>query len=389
VSPLVAVSAFYGLLFGGLGLVWPSYGPFLSGLGLGPAEAAFIMALNPLMGALAPPLVGLIADARRASVWALRVLSALTAVAFAGWLFEPRARVAIYVTAGLYALARAPITSLTDATAFDVALHHGTSFGRLRLWGSLGFLLAAPLGGALLEHGSPRLMVAVATGVLVAAAACTTWLPAPPLRRQHGTLRAWLELCGRPAHRLYLLAVFLAYAGGGALDGCFSLHLARLGHGGTYIGVAWMLGVFSEVVLMRHSADLIAAVGPVRLLAAAQLCAALRWALIAFVTHPVLLLAQQPLHGITFGLTFVAAATLARAEAPAQAPAASQGLFTAVAAAGSLIGMTGGGQLLELSGGRATFLAALACALGAAAVAGRLAVVSPGLGTARAVAPAA
>lgn len=375
-SPIVAVSAYYFFLFAGIGVFWPNYGPFIASLGVSSGEAATIMSLHPLMGLLVPPVVGLLADARRASVWILRTLSLAAALAFGTWLGEPQSRLAIYGVAVLFATARAPITSLADATTFEVARHAGTSFGRLRLWGSIGFLVTAPIGGLLLEHGSATLMIAAATTCLLLAAVCTFQLPAPPIARQRGTFAAWLSLVRHPEHRLYLVAVFFAYIGGGALDGCFSLHLANLGHGASFRGFAWMMGVFSEVVLMHYSSQLIARWGATRILAAAQLVAVGRWLIIAGFTSPWVLMAQQPLHGITFGLTFVSAATIARRRAPAEAPAAAQGLFTAVASAGSLVGYNAGGQILTHAGGRALFVAASVCSLLASAAAWRLALAT-------------
>ncbi len=365
----VAVSAYYFFLFAGIGVFWPNYGPFLRSMGVGADEAALIMSLNPLMGLFVPPLVGLLADARRARVWILRILSLAAAAAFAAWLLEPRARLAIYAVGLLYAVARAPISSLADVSAFDVAMREGTTFGRLRTWGSVGFLAAAPIGGLLLEHAGRTAMVAVATIGLAAAAACAFRLPAPSLERRPGALRASLGLLASPDHRRFLLVILLGYIGNGALDGCFSMHLQQLGHGGTYIGIAWALGVLAEVAFMWRSGSLIFALGAERLLLLALGVAAVRWVLIAFITDATWLLVLQPLHGITFGCMFVAAATMARERSPAEAPAAGQGLFTAVASAGSLMGMIGGGQLFVRGGGRTLFLAAAACAAAAALVA--------------------
>lgn len=368
---LVAVSAYYFLLFAGIGLFWPNYGPFLAHLGVGPAEVTFIMAMNPLMGLIVPPAIGLIADARRAREWILTVLSAIAALVFLAWTLELRARGAIYAIALIYALARAPLSALADVTAFDLAHRHGTSFGRLRLWGSVGFLLAAAVGGIVLERGSPRLMVGLAALGLGAAAACAALLPAPPLARREGSWRAWRGLLARRDHQATMVTVFFAYVGSGALDGCFSLHLLQLGHGASYIGGAWAFGVLSEVLLMHRSSAIIAAVGAERLLALAQATAALRWLLIATITNGPVLFLLQPLHGISFGLTYVAAATITRRRAPEAAPTAAQGLFTAVASAGSFLGMTGGGQLLARVGGQGVFLAATGCAVIAAVVAFR------------------
>ena len=82
-KPTRAVSAYYFFLFGGLGVFWPNYALFLQSRGLSQVESAVILAIGPAMGLVAPPIFGLLADALRARVWVLRILSAGAAVVFA------------------------------------------------------------------------------------------------------------------------------------------------------------------------------------------------------------------------------------------------------------------------------------------------------------------
>ena len=71
----------------------------------------------------------------------------------------------------------------------------------------------------------------------------------------------------------------------------------------------------------------------------------------------------QPLHGVTFGLFWVAARDRWCAIAAQRAPTAAQGLFSAAALGiGSLIGMNVAGALLERGGGRLLYTVAGACA---------------------------
>src|SRR5262249_51811545 len=91
--------------------------------------------------------------------------------------------------------------------------------------------------------GAMSLLLAVAT-------ACAFWLPAPEPRAEPHTLDAWRRLVGRPALWLFLGAAALGQAAGAGFDGCFSLHLQRLGFGGRFVGAAWAVGVTAEVALM-------------------------------------------------------------------------------------------------------------------------------------------
>src|SRR6185295_12647368 len=104
---------------------------------------------------------------------------------------------------------------------------------------------------------------------------------------------------------------------------------------------------------------------------AAYVVAALRWLLLSLVTSKTALLAQAPLHAVSFGLYWVSATTLMREYAGPQASAAGQGLLSAAAAVGSVVGNVAGGDLLARGGGRLLF----GVAAGVAAVAAGLAML--------------
>jgi len=359
VSPAL-IAAYYFVFFGALGIFLPYFAPWLVAHGLAPAEATRVLSLTPLMSLLVPPLAGLVADARRARVWLLRIGSLATFLAFLGF-FRAHTRVELYVVTAIFAFCRAPLTSLIDATTLSHVRHHGGSYGRIRLWGSLGFLVAAAASGAVIEKSGIGVIVAVAVWALALGAAVAFGLPAPPPVERKGVVGAWLHLLGEADWWIFFVAVALAQMATAAYDSGFSLHLMRLGFGGRFIGAAWATGVAAEIVLMALSGRILARIGAPTLFAIALTTAALRWTLLARVVSPVAILCLQPLHGVTFGLFWVAGVTLVRDRGHA-APTAAQGLFSAAVGSGSLLGMNVAERLLERGGGRVLYTFAAACA---------------------------
>jgi PPP family 3-phenylpropionic acid transporter len=363
-SPAVLIAAYYVFYWGAFGIFLPYFSLWLVGHGLSPTEATRVIALTPLMSLLAPPLVGLWADARRARAWLLSGGSLLTWLAFCGF-FRAETRPALYATTALFAFCRAPLTSLADATALDHVRRAGGSYGRLRLWGSLGFLVAALGAGALLQASGLTWLIAAASLSLLACAGCAFALPAPPPQPHNEVVGAWLHLLGRGDWWLFFAAVMFAQMANAAFDSSFSLHLSRLGFGGRFIGLAWATGVAAEIAMMAASPWIVARVGAARLFALAVATSALRWALVSRATTGAEILCLQPLHGITFGLFWVAAVTLVR-DRGQLAPTAAQGLLSSALGAGSLVGMNASGALLERGGGRVLYGAAsLAATAGA------------------------
>jgi PPP family 3-phenylpropionic acid transporter len=298
----------------------------------------------------------------------LRIGTLATAVVFLGFL-HARTTVELVAVTAVFAFCRAPLTSLVDATTLAHVRHHGGSYCAIRLWGSLGFLVAAAGAGALIERGGVDVIVRAAAWALALGAAVSFTLPAAPPAERKRVWPAWLQLLSELDGWLFIGAVALAQLATAAYDSGFSLHLARLGFGGRFIGAAWATGVAAEIVVLAGSAALLRRSTPARLFALSLLVAAVRWTLLARVTSPIAILCLQPLHGITFGLFWVSGVTVMRDRGHA-APTAAQGLFSAAYGAGSLVGMNLAGRLLELGGGRLLYTFAGVCAgLGAVAAA--------------------
>jgi len=366
VSTSTVIAAFYFTFLGALGCFWPYFGMHLSSVGLSASEATQVMSVWPLVGLLAPPILGLVADARLARNAILRVVTGLAAVSFCGFFFA-KTLPALYATTALVALTRSSVLPMADAAALDAVRSDGGSYGRMRALGSLGFLVMAVLAGQLIGHWDTRAGIGLTVALVLMTLVVALRLPAAPVaaQRRSTAFAEWLHLVGRKDLWVFLAAVAFAQLGNAIYDAGFSLHLKKLDHGPGFISAAWSLGVGGEVALMLVSARLLATVGPAWLFAGTVMVACARWLLLAQVTEPWLLLVLAPLHGVSFGLFYVAGVTVMR-DKGAATPTAAQGLFAAAIAVGAVVGMNISGSILDRAGGRAMFsVAACAAAIGA------------------------
>ncbi len=362
----IPIALYYFALLAATGAFYPYFALYLTSVGLSTTAATRVLAILPFTALFVPPLLGLLADARSARIWLLRGLTLGTAVAFAAFQLAAGHVVAVVVIATCFGALRSPLAALADATAFEHVRTRGGSYGALRLWGSLGFLLAALGGGLLIEAVGLASVVWTTTGLLALAAACAWGMPAPPLERHPEALGAWGAMLRRPSLWLFLVSIVLAQTAASIYDSAFAIHLSRQGHGGGFIGVALAIGVAVEIALLARSGRLLAAVGAERALAAAVAIAAARWYALAYLTSSAALLLLQPLHAITFGLYWVASTALAREYAGPQAVAAGQGLLAAVMGIGSVLGNGLAGEILERYGsGTLWRFAAVVAAVGA------------------------
>src|SRR5262245_13569341 len=162
-APLT-LSLFYVASFAVIGVYLPYFNLYLESLGFGGLQIAILTLLLPMMATLAPTLGGVLADRlrrRRELVIASSVLALLTF----GLVPAARSFGAMVAVIAVYAALRSPALPLVEASAMEISAAGGPPYGRMRVWGSLAFILTAlgtgALVGALGERAALRLILAL------------------------------------------------------------------------------------------------------------------------------------------------------------------------------------------------------------------------------------
>jgi len=145
---------FYAASFLVVGIQLPFWPVWLAGRGLDAHEIALVFAAAIWAKVIATPLLGALADrlGRRRAV--MIVLAACAWAAYAGlW---PAAGfwslLALNLVAGM---AQSALMPLGDSITLAAVREEGLDYGRIRVWGSLTFVLAAVGSGAALAVSSP------------------------------------------------------------------------------------------------------------------------------------------------------------------------------------------------------------------------------------------
>lgn len=361
---------YYGAIFLVMGVYLPFWPVWLEGRGVGPGEIGLLLAITTWTKVIASPAMAQIADRlgeRRRVMMALSVAAlasyALFAVADGFWAL---ALVAVLVGATL-----PPIMPLGENMTMLAARARGLDYGRIRLWGSLSFILASWGGGQWLA-GRPEsaILWLVLAGLGLTVVACWSLpdirpTPAPPRAKPvRGLLR-------QPVFLLFLATVSLIQSSHGMLYGFGTLHWRAAGLSDGTIGLLWAEGVLAEVVLFAFSGRVVRRVGVVPLMLIAAAAGVARWTVTALSADLGVLLAVQLLHALTFGATHLAAMHFIQRAVPEEVSATAQGLYSAVAMGvvlASVIMASGG--LYAWAGGHAFFaMTAMSVLGGVAAVA--------------------
>ena len=260
-------------------------------------------------------------------------------------------------------------------TVAVTGIRSGTlDYGKVRLWGSLSFIVAS-LGSGLVigKLGAatvlPLLLAGTALMVLGAHLLPLELMgraPLAPAAFRRLKLADAFDLIRAPLFLLFLLAASLVQASHALYYSFGTLNWQAQGIPDGAIGALWSVGVVAEVALFAVSGRVIARVGTARLLMLAGAAATLRWGLLAF-NPPLLVTAfAQTLHAMSFGAAHLAAIHFLTHAVPEDRAATAQGLYAAVVA-GLVLGAAtiASGPLYRMFGGEAYGAMAVLALIGA------------------------
>lgn len=363
------LGAFYFAYFALAGVLAPYLPLWFSYSGLVGAEIGVLMAIGQGMRMVGPNLWGWLADHAAQRVRILRAASVAVAISFAGLLVPGGFMwmVAVMFALNFFMTAQMPVAEALAAARLRDDPHAARGYGRLRAWGSIGFVLVVLGAGPLFDRvgiaWAPALGL-VLTILLVVTALRVHEAPPAAGHAQQVPVRRRLR---EPRVRWFLASAALMVFAHGAYYSYFSLYLYQLGYSKAAIGVYWVAGVFLEIVFFYTQGRFFARFGIYPLLEASFLLAALRFGLIGeFAAWWWLLLVAQLLHAVTFAVHHSASVLLIQSWFGGRAAARGQALY--ISAAYGLGGTSGSlvaAGLWTTLGPRAAFLgASLAAVLG-------------------------
>ena len=343
------------------GAITTAYLPvWFAGRGLNSAEIGQVLGLGFLLRVAVVPGWGWVADrvGGRAALFAGAAIAAGSAALLpAAWGF-----VVILLISAAQGVAASALTPLTDALTLALAAVRRLDYGRTRAYGSVAYMAATALGGALLGAVGSGLVPWAIAGLYARAAGLALALPgvaAPP-----PTVRIRQGWHSR-SFRLALLATALIQGAHAAYYSFAALHWRAAGIADGVIGLLIAEGIVAEVALFIWGRPLVERLGPARLTAVAAGASMLRWTVTAFVTDVSTLAAVQLLHAATFACQHLSTMLVLRA-LPAQRAGTAQAVMSALgfsAPTGLLVWVSG---LIYGAAGGLTFL--LMAAVGGSAL---------------------
>ena len=358
------LSGFYLFYFATLGALVPYWGLYLKSLDFSVSQIGELVAILMATKFVAPNVWGWIADRTGARMKIVRIASLLAAITFAGvfvsnnywWLAVVMTVYSFFWNASL------PQFEATTMNHLGGNTHH---YSGIRLWGSVGFIIAVAGLGPLLEVYGTGLLPWVL--LVLFAAIWLSSLMVPESAAGHLPLgqEPLFDVLKRPVVFSLLLVSFLMQLSHGPYYAFFSIYLESYGYSTALIGQLWALGVLAEIGVFILMPVLLPRYGARVLLLVAVILTALRWLLIAgFADSVVIITFAQLLHAASFGLYHVVVIFMIHRLFTGAHQGRGQALYSSLSfGAGGAIGSLLSGYLWSGIGPQAMYLMAAAAAL--------------------------
>ena len=363
------LSAFYFFYFAYLGAFAPFFALYLNSVGMEAVEIGMLMALPQLTRILAPHLWGWLADRSGQRMRVVRWSGALGTLAFLG-VFGGESFALLCTVLFAMTFFWSAALPLVEATTLSRLGDETARYGRIRVWGSVGFIAAVVAVGYLLDLTSPRALLWVIAALMACMLLLSCVVADAPAVPHPGDERPVWQVVRRPEVIAIIAASALVAMAHGPYYTFYTIHLVDQGYSKSFAGWLWALGVVCEIGIFVWMSRLYKAYSMRQILIASTLLAALRFVVIGWGADSiVLLLAAQTLHAASFGAFHAAAIGVVHRLFRGRHQARGQAIYGSLAyGLGGTIGGLASGYAWGGLGAELTFTLGGACALAAAAV---------------------
>lgn len=363
VLPYWRLSAYYFFYFAFIGAFSPYFGLYLQSLKFSAWEIGLLMSQMQLMRLFGPNVWGWLADhfGHRLAIVRLAALVGLAGFSAFFWLDRlPQMLLAMAVLAFFWSAALPLVETLT----FDHLRDQRGNYSRIRLWGSVGFIVAVMGTGVVLDFVPPAGVLWVCWGVLLGILLIALVIPESSPGSHLSDNRSIREILRQREVLALLSASFAMSAAHGAFYVFYSIHLDAVGYSKTEVGLLWSLGVVAEIAVFMIMAQLTRRYTLRAILLACFAAAGLRFLLMGWgVESATIVIFVQLLHGLTFGAHHAASIDAINRWFPGKAQGRGQALYSSISfGAGGLLGALISGLTWDWLGPGWTFVISAAFA---------------------------
>lgn len=361
--PYWRLSGFYFFYFAFIGAFSPYWSLYLQALQFNPVQIGILMSLLLVTRIFSPAVWGWLADHTGKRVRVVQLAAICGLISYCGffwgesfvWIFIVMLLMSFFWSASLPLMEAITLSHLEDST------HR---YGRIRSWGSVGFVLSVVGIGYLLEAAGIVWLLWVVLGLKLGIAIFSYQIPEKEIVSHATGFHSIRQICLRPEVMAFLLSSLLMLFAHGAYYTFFSIHLVVHDYSKGLVGWLWATGVICEIGIFFVMPWLMRHFQLKHILLFSFACAILRFVMIgAWVEWPVIIVLAQVLHAATYGTHHVAAMMVIHHFFKGRHQAKGQALYTSIAyGLGGALGAVSSGYTWDWLGAEATFYISAATA---------------------------
>lgn len=327
-----SLGALYLFIYYGLGAFTPLITQYYKSIHLTGTQIGLISAITPVVSIVTQPMWGMICDRfgiRKPVLVLTLVVSGLVALLFPA--VSTFAYVLLLYT--LLSIFQSALIPVTDSLALGYAKRHQLQFGDIRMWGAIGFALAAFLTGLLVERWGPAAIfvsfcLALLTAILFLRRVPDDEQDSPRFAVSMG--KGVRELLKLPRFLLFLLASFFVFGAINANNVWFSLYYQEIGGTVAGVGLAFLLFAGSEAPFMMLAGFFVRRWGLELTILLAAAISALRWFWYSQAPSTTAVIALFFIQGMSVGFYLATAAQFVRENTPVSLQVTALAIFFSV-----------------------------------------------------------
>ncbi|CAM8425155.1 AraJ Arabinose efflux permease [Candidatus Methylopumilus planktonicus] len=353
------LSRFYFFYYFFVGSFVPYWGIYLQSENFSPSSIGILLSLFQISRIVAPNLWGWLADHTGHRVKWIKLTSFLGLIGFIG-VFWAKGFFWIFLVMSALSL----FTSSTLPLAESLTLAHLATtdghYSRIRLWGSIGFIVASLFLGYLIDLQGINILL----WVLLIAQAIIFFLSntipeTQEIHHKKNHVPIW-KIIKTPSVVALLIGCTLMVSAHGVLYNFYSIYLKEHGYSSATIGWLWAVGVICEILIFMLMPKILRRYSLKTILLMSLFLGVIRFILIgASPDRLYLLFIAQMFHAATFGSFHAASIEVIAYFFKGRNQTRGQAIYNSVAyGIGGTVGGLGGGYLIQYLGGQIGFMIA-------------------------------
>lgn len=362
------LSGFYFWYYSIVGTFLPYWSLYLQDQGFNYKEIGLLSSIAILTRIFAPFIWGFIADKTGKRMLLVRIATWMEATIWFLIFIIPNNMQSIALLMFIFSFFQnAILAQFEGVTLFWLGDKHTEYYGKIRKWGSIGFIVGVFSIGAILDvvdiHYLPMMLLCIAFTAFIWSFSIKEPHTAPNSQK---ILEPLFPILKRPVVTAFFCIEFIMLFAQAPFYSFYSNYLKTAGFNTTEIGFLWSVGVIAEIIMFNYANFFLTRFSWRNLVTMCLIMTCIRFLLVGFFPeHFFMQFLSQTLHAFSFGLFHIIAMRIILQNFTAKQQGRGQALYSTMWGLGVASGSILAGQYWELLSGTTIFIfAGLSALLG-------------------------